>query len=374
VADSQPRVLALLGDITGCTLWRVFQPFTELQRQGVFAHFKLREDPEFEDRSFLDKLPWNFDAVVVPRAYWTSHRDAAKFLRGFHHNGMAVIIETDDDVYSPGIVERAYATQEEDRVKGLAKLEEERLARIEALQLCDGVTVTTRRLKTVVSAYTSAPIEVVPNFMDTRWFHDTLRYCYRVVPPLTIGWAGGARYMEDLLPVAEAWHNLAKRYPQVTFVVQGHMADALVDAVPQDRCRRLAWLPITEYPRGLLNFDIGCASVAPKLFNTCKTAIKVWEYATAGVPAVASPTLYGQVITDGHDGLLAETAAEWEAQLARLIESPELRRQIWRNQRRRIAREYSLKRNWQRWPNAWSNILETFRSKPRSRILLPATA
>jgi glycosyltransferase involved in cell wall biosynthesis len=283
-------------------------------------------------------------------------------------------VEVDDDVYSPAIVERAYKTQELERDKGLERLEVERQARIAVLELCDGVTVTSRRLSTIVSTYTDAPVEVVPNAIDTRWFHHTLHGCRRTIPPLTIGWAGGSRYYEDLEPVAEAWHNLARRYSELTFIVQGHMAEVLIDAVPTERCRRLPWLPLEEYPRALLNFDIGCAAVAPKLFNTAKTPIKVWEYAMAGVPAVASPTLYGQVVDDGEDGLLAETVAEWQAQLARLVEDCQLRRRLWHAQRRRVACEHSLEQNWQQWPIAWSRILDNFRATQSRKILVPATA
>ena len=369
-----PRVLALVGDISGCTLWRVWQPFAELQRHGVFAHWTPRDGTDNNDPRFIAKLPHNFDALVLPRLFWAHAEDAVRFTGAIHKAGMAVIVEVDDDVYSPSIVERAYTTQDTEREKGFVRLEAERQARLEVLQLCDGVTVSSLRLATIVSMHTDAPVEVVPNAIDTRWFHQTLHGCRRTIPPLTIGWAGGARYREDLEPIAEAWGNLARRYPNLTFVVQGFMAEVLIDAVPADRCRRLPWLPLEEYPRALLNFDIGCAAVAPKLFNTAKTPIKVWEYAMAGVPAVATPTLYGQVIADGTDGLLAETAAEWEAALARLVEDAELRRQVWRAQRRRVACEHSLERNWQRWPIAWARILETFRASPSPKILLPATA
>jgi glycosyltransferase involved in cell wall biosynthesis len=369
-----PRILALVGDISGCTLWRVFQPFAELQKHGIFAHWKARDDPENNDPRFIAKLPYNFDAVLLPRLFWTSRTDAQRFIGAMHRAGLVCIVETDDDVYSPAIVERAFATQDTERDKGLRKLEEERQARIDVLQLADGVTVTTRRLRTIVSQYTDAPVEVVPNAIDTHWFRETLRGCRRVVDPLTIGWAGGSRYYEDLEPVAEAWHNLGKRYPDVTFVVQGFLPDVLVNAVPPDRCRRLGWLPLHEYPRALLNFDIGVASVAPKLFNTAKTPIKVWEYAMAGVPAVASPTLYGQVVADGEDGLLAETAAEWEAQLALLIDDAELRRRLWRAQRRRVAQHHSLEHNWQQWPIAWSHILDESQASRSPTIRLPAIA
>jgi glycosyltransferase involved in cell wall biosynthesis len=356
--NAAPRVLALVGDVSGCTLWRVFQPFAELQRHGVFAHWKARDDPENSDTRFIANVAHNFDIILLPRLFWPDRRDAERFIRGMHRAGLACVVEVDDDVYSPAIVERSYKTQALEREKGTARLEQERMARIDVLGLCDGVTVTSRRLATIVSSYTGAPVEVVPNAIDTRWFHQVVHGCRRAIPPLTIGWAGGSRYYEDLEPVAAAWHNLAKRYPDLTFVVQGHMAEVLIDAVPTDRCRRLPWLRLEEYPRALLNFDIGCASVAPKLFNTAKTPIKVWEYAMAGVPSVATPMLYGQVVTDGDDGLLAETPAEWECQLARLLEDEDLRRRLWRAQRRRVASQHSLEHNWWRWPQAWASILE----------------
>jgi glycosyltransferase involved in cell wall biosynthesis len=365
-----PRVLALVGDISGCTLWRVFQPFTELQKHGYFCHWKARDDPENSDPRFICNVGTHFDAVVLPRLFWTLKSDADRFMHGMHRAGLACIVEVDDDVYSPAIVQRSYATQDLERDKGLKKLEEERQARLYVLSQCDGVTVSSRRLRTIVASYTDKPVEVVPNAMDTRWFRATLRGCRRVIPPLTIGWAGGSRYYEDLAPVAEAWANIARRYPHVTFVVQGHMAEVLIDAVPPDRCRRLPWLPIDEYPRALLNIDIGCASVAPKLFNTAKTPIKVWEYACAGIPSVASYTLYKGVISDGQDGLLAETAAEWETALARLVESCALRRALWRAQRRRVAAHHSLERNWSTWLLAWHTILEHYRARQKSSPLL----
>jgi glycosyltransferase involved in cell wall biosynthesis len=183
------------------------------------------------------------------------------------------------------------------------------------------------------------------------------------VAPLTLGWAGGARYPDDLEPLAEAWHNIALRYPHVSFVVQGYMAEPLVDSVPSERLHRMPWLPLAEYPRALRNIDIGCASVADKHFNRCKTPIKAWEYTLAGAAIVVSPTLYGDVVSDGHDGLIAETAAEWESALTRLIESAELRRRLWRNQRRRVATEHSLERNVLEWPRAWQDIISHFEAK-----------
>ncbi len=368
-----PRVLAIVGDETGPMLWRIWQPFAELQRRGVFAHWKHRDDPELNSWSFVASLAAAFDAIVLPRLSWTTKYDGKFWLDKIHAAGLAAILEVDDDVYSPDIVARQYQVFERERAKGLERLEQERLNRIWLLGQVDGVTVSSRRLATIVGELTDRPVQVVPNAIDVRWFRETLRGYRREIPPLVIGWAGGARFAEDLEPVAKAWRRIAERFPDVIFAVQGHMADVLIDAVP-GRCRRLPWVPLdpwsnVQYPRGLRNIDIGCCSVAPRPFNASKTPIKLWEYTLAGAACVVSPTLYGPFVEPEKDALVAATADEWERQLARLVAQPELRRELQRAQRKRVVTEHSLERNVWRWPNAWAAILERFRSRmPR---LLP---
>jgi glycosyltransferase involved in cell wall biosynthesis len=358
-----PRVLALVGDDTGPTLWRVWSPFAELQRRGVFAHWKHRDDPELLDPIFLARATFSFDAFILPRMSWTNRLANEHWLGAIHRAGLAVILEVDDDLFSPAVVDRMYNVFERERARGRAQLERDRQMRLWLLDQVDGITVTSRRLATVVGEYTQKPVHVVPNAIDVRWFREVLRGVRRVVPPLTVGWAGGARYAEDLAPVAEAWSRIAARFPEVTFVVQGHMAEILIDAVPADRVRRLAWLPLEHYPRALLNIDIGCCSVAPRPFNVAKTPIKVWEFALAGAPCVVSPTLYGPYVSDGEDALVAETADEWEHALERLVSDAALRRRVQRTQRRRVVSEHSLEQNWQRWPIAWTAILERYRAR-----------
>lgn len=363
-----PRVLAITGDETGCSLWRIWQPFAELERRGYIADWCHRDDSE----KVLPLLAaGRYDLIVTPRIVWPTDGVGDKWIRTIHKAGLAWVYEVDDDVYSPGIVDRQVSLFESERKKGRPQLEWERNERIRLLEQCDGVSVSTLRLSTIVNQYCpDVTAAVIPNSIDARWFRATLRGCERVAPPLTIGWAGGTRQDVDLVPLAAAWGEIARRYPKVNFVMQGHIPGVLFDAVPAERRYSLPWLPLEEYPRALLNIDIGCCIVAPTLFNTSKSCIKWYEMTLAGAPCVVSPTVYGREVVDGEDALVAESVEDWVAALSRLVESADLRRHIHRNARRTVMTEHSLEANWWRWPAAWSDILNQFWSRPR--LALPA--
>jgi glycosyltransferase involved in cell wall biosynthesis len=355
-----PRVLALTGLETGPVLWRVYQPYTELQRRGYGAWFRGKDDPEMDAPEWPYLAATRLEAICIPRFYWQDHAVSRQWVRTLHKAGLAVIYDLDDDALTPSFAARQQSTTEKD--KSLSQLEQDRRDRIAAIRLCDGVTVSTPELAAVVRQYVETPVVVVPNRIDVRWWRQTIHGAKRQVPPLTVGWAGGARYPEDLEPVAEAWHNIAKRRADVRFVVQGHPADVLIDAIPRDRLSFVPWLELGEYPRGMKNIDIGCCSVADNHFNRCKTPIKLWEFTMAGAACAVSPTLYAPVASDGVDALVCDSAAEWEAALTRLIEDAGLRKNLWRAQRRRVATDHSLATHVLDWPKAWQRILTEHRT------------
>ena len=354
-------MLALVGDSEGCTLWRVWQPFTELQRRGYAAWWRSKDDPELGAPEWPYLAATRLEAVILPRLSWRAQIDAHRFVDSVHNTGLAVIYDLDDDLLSPQIEARLQMTTQRDRAP--RQLEQDRRDRITAIRLCDGVTTSSDYLADLVRQYVDVPVEVVPNAIDVAWFRRVLRGSQRSVPPLTIGWAGGSRSSDDFLNVVDAWHNIAIRRPEVRFVIQGFLSPELAAAVPADRLTVLPWMSAAEYPSGLKNIDIACCSVAASHFNRCKTPIKLWEFTLAGAVSVVSPTLYGPVASPCEDALVAETAAEWEAALIQLVDDCVLRRRLWRNQRRRVAAEHTLAHHWQRWPIAWQQILEQFHAR-----------
>lgn len=394
-----PRTVALVRGFNGCSLWRVAQPFAALDRRNYpagwdFLGGEADNDPRAElglppvSARFVESVFTTLfetapcDVLVLPRLGWSpTARDARgrrvmdaglDMLKRHQDAGRTIIYEADDDVFTPWIVEQQRRGLLSD--KEVDELEDDRLGRIEVLRACDGATVTNQRLATVLRRYVPDhyPVMVVPNCIDWEFWRASRHQHPRVVPPevLTIGWAGGGRPDDDLVAMAWGWGQVCQTHPHVQFVVAGcrpapnglpslsatPWVKPILDYVPRHRIIPLGWLDVRAYPALYRNIDIGCAPLANRPFNRCKTPIKVMEYAAAGAAVVASPTVYGSLVTHGEDGYVCETRDEWAAALLELVANEERRRQLARALRRKVAEQHSLEGNLWRWPAAWGDI------------------
>jgi len=361
---SGPSVLALVGDMSGPTLWRVLSPFTALHTAGYPADWAPK------DAAGIGEIAPLYDGYVLPRMAWQpgQRRIAEQWFTMIRRAGRFTVYDADDDIFTSDLSRRTVELGWTEG-KSYAELEAERFERIWTMQQCDGVAVSTQRLATVVRSFTPRPVVVVPNAIDLPWFRRVLSSAQRRTASPTIGWAGGRRPDRDLAPMAEAWARIAQSHPSVTFVVQGHVPAVVTEAVPADRLLVLPWMPLERYPAGLVEVDIACCSVADERFNRCKTAIKAMEAAVAGAAVVATPTVYGQLIEHEKHGYLAETADEWEAALSALVARPALRAIMATRLRKRVERKHSLAGNLHRWPEAWSAIALSVRER-RGRLVL----
>lgn len=405
--DRLPRVLHLVDRISGPALWRTLQPVAELERigyQGVGWEFIGESTNEQREQLGLRPVPeatvqkvlayassGAVDAIVLPRLGYPV--DQGQQMRAFLHTlkraGNVLIYEADDDIFSPSIVKQHAAGLH--RETDLETLEAWRMNRIDVLRRCDGATVSTQRLATVVRQFVpeSFPIHVVPNFIDWQWWQRIKSVSQRWIPPLTIGWAGGGRPDADLADMAWAWGEVAKARPDVRFVVAGCRMDGegayrqpsiaatpwarqILDFVPEDRTVALPWFSITEYPLALLNMDIGCCPIADTPFNRCKTAVKWMEFTAAGAAVVASArplNVYRSVMDGLPSNFLCSTREEWRDSLLELVNDAILRDLCVQEQEERVLREHTLEKNVLRWPAAWHSIVEQARVKQQRRIL-----
>jgi glycosyltransferase involved in cell wall biosynthesis len=347
-------MLALVGDMSGPTLWRVLWPFTALQKAGIACGW------DFKDAAGIGSVAPLFDGVVLPRLSWgpSERALAERWFAMLRRAGKLTVFDCDDDLFSAEIDRRSILLGWADG-KTAGELEAERQMRIWALQQCDGVTVSTRRLATLARTLTDRPVIVVPNAIDLVWFRCVLRAAERRTDGVTIGWAGGKRPDDDVAAMAEAWGRVAARCPGVRFVVAGYVPPVVRAHVPADRLVTIPWLPLERYPAGLVEVDIACCAVSDTPFNRCKSQIKAIEAAVAGAAVVATPTVYGSLVENGVTGFVAESVDEWESALVDLVLRPALRSMMARRLLRVVERQHTLDANLWRWPSAWATIAES---------------
>lgn len=359
--QSIPRTLFLVGeDKTASWQWRVDWPCKALSDRGFVADWCMAQNVN----GLLPLInAGRYNTLVTPRAHWATTEMADEWLEVIHGYGLAWVYEIDDDGWSPDIVPRQSKLFEQEWRKGENQLEYERQERIRILQKADGIIVSSEQLATVARSYTERPVFCVPNLINSDWFTNRISDAKRIVPPLTVGWSGGLRDEADLDVVANAWRNIAEKFPDVLFVIHGTHPKPLVEAVPPERLRLISWSSLPDYPRALMNIDIMCCAVQEGVgFNKAKTCIKWYESTMSGSTCVVSKTLYGNEVRDGHNALVAETQADWEAGISKLIIDQAYRKRIRRNAQKTIELEHALGHEWPRWIDALDGALDFYRA------------
>jgi glycosyltransferase involved in cell wall biosynthesis len=120
-----------------------------------------------------------------------------------------------------------------------------------------------------------------------------------------------------------------KSHPQVRLCLAGYLKIPPALAEWSDRIERYEF---TDFPAWLAligRCDVNIVPLVDNAFNDAKSNIKYIEASMVEIPSVCSPREpYASIIDHGHNGFLAETTAEWQTALERLLVDRELRRQM----------------------------------------------
>ena len=96
----------------------------------------------------------------------------------------------------------------------------------------------------------------------------------------------------------------------------------------------------------LLHFDIGIMPLRDDIWTLGKCGLKLLQYMAAGIPSVAHPIgAAKEIVSHGVNGLLAETADQWEEAVGALCANPDLRERMGKAAREAVEERYSL-RTW----------------------------
>jgi len=178
-------------------------------------------------------------------------------------------------------------------------------------------------------------VEVLPTPVDTVRFRPLST---SPVSRPTLGWVGYSDNLRYLERLAEPFHELVRRHPELRIVVVA------------DRPPELPGLPV-EFRRWRLENEVECfrgitVGMMPlddDPWTRAKCSYKLLQYMALGLPSVASPVgMNIEVIEHGGNGFLAGNTEEWVLHIDRLLSNTEEARRIAHAARLTVEKKFSL--------------------------------
>ncbi len=318
-----PNILFVARDDGGCGFYRCEQPAEFLSRSGLANAQAVLKHPS--EQQLLES-----DLVIMQDMGTMESANIAGFME---QNKIPFMMEFDDFVHhiSPrnqgGYIAWNPGTLYLHRA-------------MEMTRRAWGVTVATPQLARELFPYNGA-IYVVPNYLDKDlWSVPVMK---RQDDKIRIGWAGGNAHADDLAMVNKVIEKIVKEYDgKVVFETMGMTRRELtgVFSMPpttENSCPSCGFegglhhFPgesYRNYPQvlGSRGWDIAIAPVIDNAFGNAKSELKIKEYATLGLPVVASNVRpYRDAQHHGAAVNLADTYDEWYEALKKLIDSREER-------------------------------------------------
>jgi glycosyltransferase involved in cell wall biosynthesis len=211
-----------------------------------------------------------------------------------------------------------------------------------------GKVATICRMSRLVIANSAHHVEFACNHNQNVWLIPSLvdGELFRPGPPkhangtVYVGWTGSPSTIGNLQEIRTSLGRLARRSDVKLRLVGG--SDFGLPTIPYEG---RPWRSETEV-EDIRSFDIGLLPVPDTPWNRRKFFLKLVQYMSLGIPAVATPLGSNpEVINDGVTGLLASTAAEWDAALDLLVDNPDLRAEMGQRAAAVAHSQYTLQAN-----------------------------
>ncbi|QHL89053.1 glycosyltransferase [Nibribacter ruber] len=179
---------------------------------------------------------------------------------------------------------------------------------------------------------------VNPTTIDTVHLHNQIKdqHTYDVV----IGWTGThstMKYLDLVIPVLK---KLEEKYKFIFKVISNQP--------PQFNLKSLEftpWQKETEI-QDLLSFNVGIMPLEDDQWAKGKCAFKALQYMALGIPAIVSPVgMNTEVVDDGINGFICQSADEWYIKLEGIILDSEMRSKLGRAARKKIENHYAVTAN-----------------------------
>lgn len=352
------KIYVLPADVYGCGHYRLIWPANVLQAQGhditvippSAGQGFVARIAEMEDGSQIltgVQVPRDMDVLVIQRP---AHPLQPQMIRGLRQNGVAVVVDMDDDMSSIDPRNAAYweysprSSSEFSWRYALASCQEATL-----------VTTSTRTLQRIYAKHGRGM--VLDNYVPEAYLNFEA-----TAEPGTFGWPGTLKsHPVDLQTTGRAAADLVREGWDLRIVGDGQgVRDAL--KLPRDPSATGTVGLVDWAARIAETMSAGMVPLAPSAFNTSKSRLKGIEMMAVGVPFVYSPREeYRRLNRESGCGLPADTPKQWYSQLKRLLTDDVLRKEQ-SEAGREWMRGQTYQANGWRWLEAWTRAYEMERT------------
>jgi glycosyltransferase involved in cell wall biosynthesis len=338
-----PRPLKIYGwsaGHSGCGQYRVGLPMWGLGLAGHDARaFSVLEE----------EIPEDTDVVVGQLLYDVHRTPVWRSLAERSGRRPVLIAEIDDDLWN--VHKTNFQALPLTAPQVLGQLEDN-------LRMADAVTVTTAHLAEVVSRF-NPNVFILPNMVDL----NLITYQREKAARLTLGWAGGSSHIHDFSSMQSNLRQFVRRHPEIDLHFVGQDYREMFN-LPSTRWTN--WnTNLVDYLHNL-DFDIGVAPLAYTEFNKSKSDVKVLEYASLGIPVVASNFgPYAESVQHGVTGFLVKHDHEWGKYLRLLVGDPLLREEMSINGKL-WASTRTVQGNVWRWEQAYRSVIQHVHGSQRN--------
>ncbi|OED50702.1 hypothetical protein AB838_01135 [Rhodobacteraceae bacterium (ex Bugula neritina AB1)] len=330
------RKIALIGDLNlpQCRKYRIEQLAEFWQAQDVdldYAHYQ--DVPRCAEmlQSATHLMEYRLQTMPVTAMY----RYEARRLQ------LPVLYDLDDPLFSIAAYE-TYENMKAIEPELKAHFIAEAPKYLEMMNGADMITVSTPGMAEHTRLLTPRPVHVRRNFADAATLADGRAAMQGAKPDdglFRVCFASGSRGHEvDFELIADQITAFLAGADNRRLMILGHFDMGLLPEGLRDRVEITGFSTYAKYLRSLARADVAVMPLTDDLFNRCKSAVRVIDAASCGVPAVVGTVGdMANMVTHGETGFVARTGADWLQSLEALAQDRDAARAM--GQAARVALE-----------------------------------
>ncbi len=339
------------ADVFGCGHFRLIWATRELIKQGADIDLVPPGDRRLEMRvtdETVTDVVWGDDRPDVVVFQRVTHRFLAQAIPIIRAQGIAVVIDIDDDLSSIHPANPAYNAMhpQNEYLREPGRVLRHSWRHLSAA--CREATLVTVSTPGLLQRYAAhGRGRVIYNHLPGFYFDIGDGH----VDSDLIGWpAALTSHPDDPSATGGALARLTGA--GAAFQVIGDPSGVAQAFGLSEPVSGMQGLDVNDWPKGVVQLGVGIAPLEDTRFNACKSWLKPLEMAALGVPCVMSPRAEYSRLNAKGVGLLADRPRTWYRAVKSLWESAELRAEV-AGRGRLAAQQYRLEDHVDQWWSAW---------------------